>query len=132
MKKLIAIAGAAIALLIVTGCENDATIANKNLTTAADNFEVERRIVFVNGITDKYILEVVGRCSITDEVHQLEVLCKTGPSEFKKHFLGRSDNMTYFAEQIGTVQASAYNYRVTFKPQSIIPSIDLRTSLDQE
>ena len=66
------------------------------MTKAADNFEVNRRIVFYNGITDKYILVIEGRCSITDSMGQLEVLCKTGDSTYKKHFLGLSDNVTYF------------------------------------
>jgi hypothetical protein len=132
VKKSIII-GAAIAATIVLGaasCEDDSVIVDQNLTKAADNFEINRRIVFFNGITDTYLLEVQGRCSITDADGQLEVICKTGDDQYKKHFLGLSDNVSYFSEQIDNVEASAYHYRVTFKPEQIIPSIDLRTSLD--
>jgi hypothetical protein len=71
---------------------------------------------------------VEGLCSISDETNQLEVTCKVGPTEYKKHFLGLSDNVTYFAEQLDGAQVSTYHYRVVFKPQAIIPDIDLRGS----
>ncbi len=112
--------------LMFVGCD-DADIANRNLSKAADNFEVVRRIVFYNGITDTYILVIEGRCSIHDDgLGQLEVVCKTGENTYKKHFLGLSDNVTYFAEQLEGANVSKDHYRVTFKPRAIVPSIDLR------
>ena len=111
---------------LLAGCESDSQIASRNLSLAADNFEIDRRIIFYNGITDIYMLTIEGRCSITDQVNQLEVTCKTGESEYKKHFLGLSDNVTYFAEQLNSAYASAYHHRVVFKPQSVIPDIDFR------
>ncbi len=109
-------------LLFTIGCD-DAMVADRNVTKAADNFEVNRRIVFYNGITDKYILTIEGRCSINDNEGQLEVLCKTGDGTYKKHFLGLSDNVTYFAEQLEGIELSTYHYRVTFKPEVILPDI---------
>jgi len=126
-----AVIGATAAVLAVgalAACEDDSQVVNQNLTKAADNFEVVRRIVFFNGITDTYLLEVQGLCSINDDGGQLEVICKTGDDEYKKHFLGLSDNVSYFAEQVEGIEASAYHYRVTFKPELIIPAVDLRTS----
>jgi hypothetical protein len=111
----------------LTACD-DADVASENISKAADNFEVNRRIVMFNGITDKYLMEVVGRCSITDEGNQLEVTCKTGKDQYKKHFLGLSDNVSYFVEQGEPINVSVYHYRVTFKPQSIIPDPDFRGS----
>ncbi|MAY70755.1 MAG: hypothetical protein CME82_04780 [Halomonas sp.] len=119
------------AAVSIAGCSDDVRVASRNLSKAADNFEIERRVVFYNGITNQYILEVTGRCSITDQGNQLELTCKTGPSSYKKHFLGLSDNVTYFAEQLDAADVSTYRYRVTFKPEVIIPSVDLRTSLDE-
>ena len=110
----------------VVACADDAQVASRNVSKAADNFEVQRRVVFMNGITDNYLLEILGRCSIEDQVNQLEVICKVGPGAYKKHFLGLSDNVTYFVEQLEPVEASAYHYRVTFKPQVIIPDFDFR------
>lgn len=110
----------------LTACENDATVASRNLSQAADNFEINRRIVFYNGITSDYILTIEGLCSQEQEAKKLVVTCKTGPGVFKKHFLGLSDNVTYFSEQMEPAKASTYFYRVTFKPSVIIPNIDVR------
>jgi hypothetical protein len=71
-------------------------------------------------------LEIVGLCSITDEGSQLEVTCKVGDGKFKKHFLGLSDNVSYFVEQVESARVSDTYYRVTFKPQTIVPDIDFR------
>jgi len=114
-----------------TACfEDDAEVASENVSKAADNFEVNRRIVFFNGITDTYLLEIKGACSIEAEPDQLEVICKTGKNEYVKEFLGLSDNVSYFVEQGEPVKASAYHYRKTFKPQSILPDVDFRGSTD--
>ena len=126
-KKLITGALVLAAAFGLTACD-DADVASENISKAADNFEVNRRIVMFNGITDKYLMEVVGRCSITDEGNQLEVTCKTGKDQYKKHFLGLSDNVSYFVEQGEPINVSVYHYRVTFKPQSIIPDPDFRGS----
>lgn len=128
MTKKTYVPAVLIALAIgVAGC-TDADVASRNLSKAADYFEIERRIVFYNGITDTYMLTITGRCSLgnTDGPKELTVTCKTGPDAFKKHFLGLSDNVTYFVEQLGTADVSTYHYRVDFKPQTIIPDIDFR------
>lgn len=116
------------ALPMMAACERDADVASRNLSVAADMFEIERRVVFYNGITGGYILVIEGRCSLgnQDKKGELSVTCKTGPDAYKKHFLGLSDNVTFFAEQIESKSVSAYYYRVVFKPQSILPDIDAR------
>lgn len=92
-----------------------------------------RRIVFVNGITDKYLLSIEGLCSITKdkEDNQLEVTCKTGDSEYKKHYLGISDNVTYFVEQMDGSNVDTFHYKVAFRPEELLPDIDLQTSGDE-
>lgn len=134
MKKILSIALSLVVLLsvavFVSGC-SEAETASENVSTAADNFEVERRIVFVNGITDKYLLSIQGRCSIFDEGNQLEVTCKVGREQYKKHFLGLSDNVTYVVEQISGIHVSGFRYKVVFRPQSIVPDIDIKTSGNQ-
>ncbi|EHU1797802.1 hypothetical protein AW822_RS07940 [Acinetobacter baumannii] len=120
--------GLAAALMFV-GCSRDAQVASKNLSYAADNFQLDRRIVFYNGITGDYILTIEGKCSF-DAVSEkkVDVTCKTGNSEFKKHSLGISDNVTYFSEQLTSKGVSTYHYKVAFNPQSIIPDIDLKVN----
>lgn len=121
----------AIALLIsasfLSACSNDADVASKNISTAADNFQVARRIVFYNTWTNTYMLEVDGLCSLGNADHsgELSVTCKT-PDGYKKHFLGLSNNVTYFVEQLDSAAVSANRYRVIFKPESIVPDIQVR------
>ena len=112
--------------LVIMGCGTDAEVASRNVSKAADNFEVYRRIVFFNGITDNYLLSIEGYCSTYNVGNFLEVTCKTGPSQYKKHFLGLSDNVSYFTEQLDNTNASVDHYRVVFKPSTILPDIDMR------
>lgn len=131
MKNAITLASI-LGLAALVGC-NDADIASTNISKAADNFEITRRIVFYNGITGDYILSVEGLCSLGnfDSAGELSVTCKTGPRAYKKHYLGLSDNVTFFAEQLETADVSTYHYRVVFKPQTIIPDVDFRGDLKE-
>lgn len=130
MKKLITASVLAASVIVLAACQNDATIASENISRAADNFEVMRRVVFMNGITDEYMLEVIGLCSLQqhDTPARVQVTCKIGRNEFVRHQMGLSDNVTYFAEQLESIPVSTNHYRVTFRPQQIIPDIDLRGS----
>lgn len=114
--------------LSVVAC-SDADVASTNLSKAADNFEVNRRIVFYNGVTGDYILVIEGLCSLgnNDSAGKLTVTCKQGVGNYKKHFLGLSDNVTFFAEQIESSAVDPFHYRVIFKPQSVIPDVEIKT-----
>lgn len=111
----------------LTSC-TDANVASSNLATAADQFELYRRVVFYNGITDTYILTVEGYCSISDVNGQLEVLVKTKDGQFMKHHLGLSDNVTYLSEQLDAKRVSSDDYRVIFKPKALVPSFEFDKS----
>lgn len=126
MKKLLFIP--VLAALLFAGCSSDADVASYNLSKSADQFEINRRIVFYNGITGEYMLTLEGRCSLgnDDTSSRLSVTCLTGPNEYKKHFLGLSDNVTYFVEQVDAAKVDKYHYKVIFKPSTIIPDIDLK------
>lgn len=128
MKKALIVLLAIGALALGACTKNDADVASKNLSTAADNFEILRRVVFYNGITDEYMLEIEGFCSLgnDDGPKELTVTCKVGDGEFKKHFLGLSDNVTYFVEQLEGANVSTNHYRVVFKPSIIVPDVDVR------
>ncbi len=125
MKKTLLSVLSIVLLIGLAGCTTEADLASSNLSKAAEQFQIERRIVFYNGITDNYILSVEGRCSVEFHTLKFEVTCKTGESEFKKHYLGRADNVFPFIEQLKTAEVSKYRYKVIFKPSIIIPDIDL-------
>lgn len=127
LRKLLALLVILIGLVSVTAtsCDSDADVASENLSKDADQFKIARRIIFFNSITDKYLMVIEGRCSIHDDGgKQLEVTCKTAGSEFKKHFLGLSPNVTYFVEQLEGASVSTDHYKVIFKPEVIVPDID--------
>lgn len=114
--------------MLLAGCTRDADVASHNLSVAADMFEINRRIVFYNGITGDYMLTIEGLCALgnQDTTGRLSVTCKVGDKAYKKHYLGLSHNVTFFVEQLSPSKESAYHYRVIFKPQVIIPDVDAR------
>lgn len=125
-KIAAAIAGILALGFALAGCTN-AEMASYNLSKDADHFEVNRRIVMFNGITDNYLLSVEGRCSIKDANEQLEVTCRLGEDQYKKHILGLSDNVSYFVEQLESTDVSVYHYKVIFKPETIVPDFEMQT-----
>jgi hypothetical protein len=138
LRKVILSIGAVILGVLImasmTACgPSDADVAAHNLSVAAEQFEIPRHIVGINGITDKYLFEVVGYCSVetTDSGlgGALEVTCrvvdpKTKKIGYKKTFLGLSDNVSYVVEQLAPAQVSTSRYRVIFKPEALIPNFD--------
>lgn len=127
MKKYFVLLVLAFSLFSTVSCGTQADVASTNLSKAADQFEINRRIVFYNGITGDYILVIEGFCSLGnyDSAGELTVTCKTGPDQFKKHFLGLSDNVTFFAEQIDAANVDEYSYRVIFRPETLLPDIEM-------
>lgn len=123
--KRFAVAAFAVAIAL-TGCTSDAKKASDNLSVAADNFEVQRLIVGVNGITDEVLFSVEGRCSIERD-GDLVVTCKHAENDYRKHFLGLSDNVTYVSTQLEGIDVNVYHTRIILKPQNIVPNFDLST-----
>lgn len=125
MKKVIFLIIGLITLMgTFTSCD-DSEVASRNISIAAHQFEIYRRVVFYNGITGEYILQIEGFCSVVNEGNQVSVIIKTENGEFLKHYLGLSDNVSYFSEQMEAKKVSTQHYRVIFKPSVIIPNIDL-------
>ncbi len=112
----------------LTACDNEADIASQNLSQIADNFGVMRRVVFYNVHTGQTFLEVEGLCSLgnNDTSGRMSVTCKVGPDTYKKHYLGLSNQVTFFAEQLEPAQVGVYHYKVTFMPSQVIPNIDAK------
>lgn len=133
VKRAIALlALAATASLGTVACTSDADVVNENLSKDADNFKIPRRVVFYNGITDTYILTVEGYCQIEPgDPNNFRVTCKVGKDkdgndQFIRDTLGRSDNVTYFVEQMNPTTVSKDHYKVVFKPSTLIPNFEVR------
>lgn len=122
MKKVFLAIGLILSLYSCT----DADVASENISEDAEMFKVYRRVVFYNGITNEYILQIQGYCSVDIENERLAVIVKTDNGDFVKHYLGLSDNVTYFSEQLVPSKVSTKHYKVIFKPSVIVPDVDLK------
>ncbi len=137
MKKPTRIASALLGLGLVMGgtaaCSEGpsaADTASKNLSKAAENFEVPRRIVGINGITDEVIFAAEGFCSYETEGGRVDATClldrETG--EITRTTMYLSDNVTFVVTQMGGVEVDLFRPRVIFRPETIVPNFDLSTS----
>lgn len=127
MKNIRTFAAVIATMLTLASCTQESDTASFNVSAAAHNFEVNRRAIFYNGITGEYILVIEGLLSVTENGNRLEVIVKTGPKVYKKHYLGLSDNVTYFVEQLEPVEADPFHYRVIFRPPTLIPDLEVKT-----
>lgn len=128
MRKLpILLSGILLAIAALAGCSTDAEVVNRNISQDADNFKIPRRITFINGITDQYLLTIEGYCSIDSSTNpgQLTVTCAKDGG-YTRDYLGRSDNVTWIAQQLDPAKVSPNFYQVTFKPSVIVPNPELR------
>ena len=131
MKKLTTVLLCMLCALVLVWC-TDADIVSHNISKKSDYFEIPRRVIFYNGITNEYILDIEWYCSLWwwssssgAWYKEIYVVCKDW-AWYKKHFLGLSDNVTYIVEQIDDANVSPNHYKVIFKPEAIIPSVEIR------
>lgn len=127
MKKLLAALVTTVALVGgVTACgTTDADVVNQNMTKDADNFRINRQIVFYNGITNEYIAEFTGLCQTDDNGRRVAVTCKVGDGQYIRNFIGKADNVTYVVLQTDPSAVSSSQYKVVFKPSSIVPNFEI-------
>lgn len=134
MRKWLIVIGMLMALGL-SACTSDADKASENLSKAAEQFEVQRSIIGINGITDEVLFEVEGRCSLetgASMADTLDVICKHGEDDYRKHYVGLSDNVTFVATQIDGIDVSEYRTRIILKPENLVPNLDLVSGEDAE
>jgi hypothetical protein len=130
-KKTLALSALIVAGFLSTaaGCGEAASkTASENTSTAADNFEVQRKIVGINTRTDKYLFFVEGRCSIERQDDALITMCKYGENDYRKNFLGKATDVAWVSTQEAPIKVSEYHTRVILKPEGIIPDLELNLS----
>lgn len=129
MKNKTKLIGLLIVLILIgsftTGCMRSSERVAYNLDYKAEEFELTRRIVAINGFTDKPIFEIVGQCSIETGSSYvsgtMEITCQTGEDSFTKHFVYLSDNVLIVIEQLEGIDVPQYHFQINFAPQSILP-----------
>lgn len=124
-KKIFNVIAIFVALYLI-GCD-DSMMVNQNLNRDEQNFREFRRVVFYNGITGDYILQVEGYMALNiDADGDLVVTVKTEDGRYLKYYLGLSDNVTYFSESLDPRYVSDKHYKVIFKPTAIVPTFEMR------
>lgn len=117
---------AALSALALAGCgTNDADVVSQNIATAADNFEINRRIIIINNESDKVIQLIEGWCNADIEPDVIRTTCKV-PGVYHKHINGRNSHTTFSIQQLDTANVSRDHYRVTFNPSVVIPDVEVR------
>lgn len=121
MKKFFVLCALGFAL---AGCDEAATVASRNLSTAADNFELARRITVLDSAKKEPLLVVEGICSQEGD-RKLIIVCKDG-GDFRKTIISSADRVTILSEQIKPKNVSEYRYRVTINPAQLLPAFEIR------
>lgn len=125
--KIIAVISFILVLCIITmnftSCR-EADVVSSNVSKEADAFKVCRKITVINSRTDTIIYELQGIFSINNNLNnELEIICKTGENEYKKHFIYLTDTVLYIVEDLQGADVSSYQYKVTIYPQRLVNGI---------
>ena len=124
MKNIICIlVSLVIVIAMLTGCQTEADKVSYNLSLEADNFNDIRQITVINCLKGDVLFQMTGKMSIKADVadNQLEVVVEDENGNYKKHFIGLSDNVTYVVEDITSGNVSKYKYTLNFNPNMWIP-----------
>lgn len=126
MKKFfVSAVAAALTVVVLAGCSSDADTADRNIVTAAEQFEIQRTIIGINGITGDIIFYAEGRCSFENYTGRVDVTCRYGPDEYRKHVFITGDQDSVVITQEEAVDVSVYQTRIILKPENLIPNFDL-------
>jgi hypothetical protein len=127
ISRKLAVLGLLTAAVALTACEKPADVASRNLSTAADNYQVKRRVIVVNGITDNILFEVIGFCALgnNDPVHMMSMTCKDATG-IKKHFFRITDNSPVLVSDVDGTDVSTFHTVINVRPQTLIPDFDFQ------
>ena len=123
MKKLILFIACIVLGITMGGCQTEADKVSYNLSLEADNFNVVRELTVIDCITGDVLFQMTGKLSITADIadSQLEVVVEDEYGNYKKHFIGLSDNVSYVIEQKDYKDVENYKYVLNFNPKMWIP-----------
>lgn len=146
MKKFFKLAVLLIVMLVISGCSaadfsNASAAANyqreaesakytseyaktvNKLEMSEGNFSTYRRVVFYNVRLGETVFVCEGYCHVQlDKDGDIELVIKTGPQSYLRHYLGTRTDITYFSEQLqANTGIDSYRYTVNFNPKLWFP-----------
>lgn len=118
MKKFLVIILCLVIIFTLAGCRQ-ADRVSYNLSKEADSFNEIRQITVINCLQGDTLFQMTGKMSINADIedNQLEVVVEDENGDYKKHFIGLSDNVTYVIEDITSEDVSNYRYTLNFNPK---------------
>ena len=121
-RKVLALLLSVSTMFAFYGC-SEASKVSHNLSLEADNFNDVRQVTVINCLQGDVLFQMTGKMSITADTsdNQLEVVVEDEKGEYKKHFIGLSDNVTYVVEDITAGDVSKNKYTLNFNPEMWIP-----------
>lgn len=125
MKKIFALLALILVLaLSLTSCITAADTVNQNLSQAADNFQVARKITVYNARTDLIVLELEGYMSLSNTAtNELVVTCRVGEGQYKKNYIYLNEYVIYVVEDITGTVTDPYHYNIKF--YTPLPDFDM-------
>lgn len=129
MKKIICMILVIVMAFSLVACgETQANRVSYNLSMEADNFNNVRQVTVINCLQGDVLFQMTGKISITADTadNQLEIIVEDEYGQYKKHFIGLSDNVTYVVEDITSGDVSNYKYTLNFNPNMWLP-YDVKT-----
>ena len=95
------------------------------LEKAEGDFKSLRRVIFYNVRLGETVFSCEGLCHVQiDNDGDVELVIKTGPDSYLRHYLGQKQDITYFSEQIASNNnINNYKYQITFNPKLWVPQI---------
>ena len=125
MKKAICILACTALAVTLAACSTEAERVSYNLSQQADNFNDIRQVTVINCLQGDVLFQMTGKMSITADPadNQVEIVVEDENGEYKKHFIGLSDNVTYVVEDVTTGDVNQYKYTLNFNPKMWLPEV---------
>lgn len=123
MKKILCLVIVVVMTMVFAGCDTQASRVSYNLSQEADNFNNVRQVTVINCLQGDVLFQMTGKISITADTYdnQLEIIVEDENGNYKKHFIGLSDNVTYVVEDITSGDVDQYKYTLNFNPKMWLP-----------
>ena len=125
MKKSLYLLPCLVMAAALAACSTEADRVSYNLSQQADNFNDVRQITVINCLQGDVLFQMTGKMSITADPadNQLGILVEDENGEYKKHFIGLSDNVTYVVEDVTAGDVNQYKYTLNFNPKMWLPEV---------
>lgn len=128
MNKFMSILSILFGVLILSGCEPQATTVNRNIINEADNFNLYRRVAVINLLDNQPLFEMTGFFSLEDRGDRITLTVQTGPNEFQRHMINVNEFVFWLVEDLNTIEVSPFSHTIIIQPEAFrLFEVDVRT-----